>query len=50
MLWKDYKKFGLAHGLGPANETEEYISIIRAFEDEYDETVAKIQKEARRKI
>ncbi len=49
LLWKDYKRFGLAHGRGPADETEEYISLIRAFEDEYDEAVAETRKEAGRK-
>lgn len=36
----DYKKFGLAHGKGPAEESEEYIALIRAFEDEYADAEA----------
>ena len=39
MLWKDYRRFGLPHGGGYAAETEEYITLISAFEDEYDEGV-----------
>lgn len=35
MLWQDFRKFGLPHGRGPADETEEYITLIRAFETEY---------------
>lgn len=36
MIWQDFRKFGLPHGKGPANETEEYITLIRAFEAEYN--------------
>lgn len=39
MLWKDYRRFGLPHGGGYAAEAEEYITLISAFEDEYDEGV-----------
>ncbi len=38
-LWKDYKRFGLPHGEGYASETEEYITLISAFEDDYDEVI-----------
>lgn len=34
-LWKDFKTFGLPHGEGYARETEEWVSLISAFEDEY---------------
>ena len=47
ILWKDYKRFGLAHGKGAAEETEEYMSLIRAFEDEYDDAVREKTLEAR---
>lgn len=47
ILWKDYKRFGLAHGKGAANETEEYIDLIRTLEDEYDDAVREKTIEAR---
>lgn len=47
LLWKDYRKFGLPHGSGYANETEEYIALIRAFEDEYEEAQADAIKKAK---
>lgn len=35
-LWKDFRRFGLPHGGGCAGECEEYVALIRAFEDEYE--------------
>jgi hypothetical protein len=35
-LWKEYTRFGLFHGCGPAGETWEYITLISAFEDEME--------------
>lgn len=46
-LWKDYRRFSLPHGSGYANETEEYMTLIRAFEDEYEEAQADAIRRAR---
>lgn len=43
-LWKDFRRFGLPHGGGSAGECEEYMALIRAFENEY-ETVLSMVKE-----
>lgn len=37
--WKEYKRFGLPHGR-LCDETEEYITIINAFEDEYEDAIS----------
>ncbi len=36
--WKDYKRFGLPHGK-VADETEEFMVIVSAFEDEYEDAI-----------
>ena len=48
-LWQDFRKFGLPHGGGYANESEEYIAVISALEDEYNETVSYLTKKSARK-
>jgi len=39
-IWKEYGRFGLPHGSGPAGETWEYITLISAFEDEKEAAIA----------
>nr|WP_319473033.1 hypothetical protein [uncultured Sphaerochaeta sp.] len=39
-IWKRYTRFGLFHGSGEAAETDEYITLISAFEDEREAAIA----------
>lgn len=43
-LWKDFKRFGLPHGGGPQAETAEYIGLIDALEDEYEDVQGYVRK------
>lgn len=45
-LWKDYRRFGLPHGKGYMDESDEYISLINSFEDTYEEAVNDIRRKA----
>lgn len=39
-IWKDFKRFGLPHGVGIAGENAEVISLIRSFEETYEDVQA----------
>lgn len=43
-LWKDWQRFGLPHGGGYADETEEWLTVVSAFEDDREAVVAMINK------
>jgi hypothetical protein len=43
-LWKEYRRFGLPHGAGIAGETYEYVTLIDAFECEFEACMADRRK------
>jgi hypothetical protein len=39
-IWKDYRRYGLPNGKGMLEESYETISLITAFEEEFNNAVS----------